>query len=200
MVHYYYFCIYEHIYIYLLKNSLTNEVRYVGQTNNPGRRLNRHITNSKANKDNRHISNWIRSLEDLPIMVIIEVCDYSIRNEREQHWINHYKNLGCDLCNCSNGGAGAGICNKNSLGRIVSEETKSKISKANLGNKHAKGNKGGGSPKTIYQYDKTNNLIAVYKSIKDASKATGLNRTTIRRNIKNISSSKLFTWTDKPLH
>ena len=54
--------------------------------------------------------------------------------------------------------------------------------------------------KFLVQDDKNNELIAVHNSIQEAVKATGFNRTTIRRNIQGISSSKSFIWTDKPLH
>lgn len=186
------------IYIYTLRNPINNAVRYVGQTNDTKRRLNKHITNSKANRDTRHISHWIRSLDALPIMDIIEVCDYSVRNEREQYWIDYYKSLGCDLCNSSKGGAGAGIGNTNCVGRIMSEETKVKISMANKG--RVFGTRGGGTKKTIYQYNKDKQLITIYKSIQEATLATNVNRVTIRRNIQGISSSKSFIWTDKPLY
>lgn len=194
-----YICI-MNIYIYTLKNPNTNAIRYVGQTNDVKRRFNKHITNSRAKRDTRHISHWIRSLDALPIMDIIEVCDYSIRNDREQYWIDYYKSLGCELCNASNGGSGAGIGNKNCIGRVMSEETRTKISMANKGKTEGKGNGGGGIPKKIYQYNKNKELIAVFNSIQDVVRATGLNRTTIRRNIQGISSSKSFIWTDKPLH
>ena len=188
------------IYIYTLKDPTTNTIRYVGQTNDLKRRLDRHVTNSRSLKDNRHISNWIRSLNTIPIMDVVETCDYSVRNEREQYWIDYYKNQGCDLCNSSNGGAGAGVGNKNCVGRIMSEETKAKIAKANKGNSYGKGKGGGGVKKAIYQYNKNNELVTVHDSIQEAVKATGFNRTTIRRNIQGISSSKSFIWTDKPLH
>jgi len=183
------------IYIYTLKDPITNEIRYIGQTVNPSRRLNRHINNSKNLEDKRHINNWIRNINQNPIMDIIEICDYSIRNSREEYWINYYKDKGYNLCNSSNGGAGAGINNTNCLHRVLSEHTKSKISISN------KGRKFHGKPilsnnKKVYQYDKQLNLINSYNSIKDATVSTGLNRTTIRRNIQKISSSKLFIWTD----
>jgi hypothetical protein len=186
------------IYIYTLKHPITNDIRYIGQTNDLTRRFNKHITNSRAKRDTRHISHWIRSLDALPIINIIETCDYSVRNEREQYWINYYKEQGCDLCNASNGGSGAGIGNRNCIGRIMSEETKTKISIANQGKVH--GTTGGAHPKKVYQYDKNNKLIAIYNSIKEAVIASGLNRLTIRRNIKGISSNKSFIWTDKPLY
>jgi len=165
------------MYIYVLTDNPEGKVRYVGQTNNLGRRLNKHMSDARSGKNKRHISNWLRSLSNPPIMIVVEVCDYSVKDEREEYWINYYKEMGCDLCNSSKGGSGPGICNKN-----------------------AKGNKGGGNPKRIYQYDKNNNLIAVYESIQEATKTTGFNRTTIRRNIQGISSSRSFIWTDKPAH
>ncbi len=119
------------IHIYILKNPNTNEIRYVGQTNDIKRRLNRHIQNSRSIKDSRHVSNWIRSLNHRPVLEIIETCEYTLRNEREQYWIDYYRALNCDLCNHSNGGAGAGNGNTNCLGRILSEETKEKLRKAN---------------------------------------------------------------------
>jgi hypothetical protein len=188
------------IYIYSLKDPVTNEIRYIGQTNDLKRRLNKHITNANLLSDSRHISNWIRSLTMSPIMDIVEVCDYSIRNNREKYWINYYKSQGYDLCNSSNGGAGAGIGNKNCIGRIMSEETRSKISLSKKGKSWGNVGRNGGKLKTVYKYTKDNQLIAVYKSIQEAVKDSGCHRVTIQRNIKNISSSKDFIWTDKPLH
>jgi hypothetical protein len=119
------------IHIYILKNPDTNEIRYVGQTNDIKRRLDRHIQNSRNFKDKRHISNWIRSLSNKPILEIVETCTYNIRNEREQYWINYYKSIGYDLCNHSKGGSGAGKGNTNCLGRVLSDKTKEKLRRAN---------------------------------------------------------------------
>lgn len=119
------------IHIYILKNPNTNEVRYVGQTNDIKRRLGRHIQNAKNVKDKRHINNWIRSLNDKPVMTVLETCEYKQKDEKEQYWIDYYKNLGCDLCNHSKGGAGAGKGNSNCAGRILSDTTKEKLRRAN---------------------------------------------------------------------
>lgn len=118
------------IYIYTLKDNDDN-IRYVGQTNDIKRRYDRHIQNSRNIKDKRHVSNWIRSLINKPIIEIVEVCNESIRNEREQYWIDYFKSRECDLCNHSKGGSGAGIGNTNCLGRVLSEETKEKLRRAN---------------------------------------------------------------------
>lgn len=119
------------IHIYILKHPDTQNIRYVGQTNDIKRRLDRHIQNSKNINDKRHLSNWIRTLSGKPIMEVIETCEYEERNIRELYWISYYKELGLDLCNHSKGGAGAGIGNTNCVGRILSEETKSKLRRAN---------------------------------------------------------------------
>jgi|694.fasta_scaffold01909_7 hypothetical protein len=119
------------MHIYILKDPVTHVVRYVGQTNDIKRRLDRHVQNSKNLKDKRHVSNWIRSLSSKPIMEVIDTCDYSARNSRELYWIDYYKQLGADLCNHSFGGAGAGIGNTNCVGRVLSDNTKSKLRKAN---------------------------------------------------------------------
>ena len=188
--------------IYILKHPITNDIRYVGQTNNPKRRLSRHLGNSRTLKDKRHINNWIRSLNTLPIMEIIEVCDYSIRNEREQYWINYYKTKGYDLCNASNGGAGAGIGNTNCVGRKLSNSHKQRIRECNLGRKPINC-KGGAPGKTIYQYDLNGNFINQYKSILSASKILHICRRTIKSSLnnKNLKTHRtLYKWSYEPLH
>lgn len=117
------------VYIYVLKHPDTQEIRYVGQAVNTVRRLDKHIQTSKINK--RHISNWIRSLSSKPVLEIIEECSNTNCNERERYWISYYRSIGANLCNHSNGGEGAGIGNTNCVGRILSEETKEKLRRAN---------------------------------------------------------------------
>jgi group I intron endonuclease len=117
------------VYIYVLKHPITNDIRYVGQAVDLKKRLDHHIQTSKVT--NRHISNWIKSLPNKPIIEVIEECDNTNSNERERYWIKHYRDLGLDLCNHSNGGEGAGIGNTNCLGRKLSEETKEKLRRAN---------------------------------------------------------------------
>ena len=190
------------IYIYILKNPNTNEIRYVGQTNDLKRRLNKHVTNSRSLKDNRHVSNWIRSLNTVPVMDVVETCDYSVRNEREQYWIDYYKSQGCDLCNSSKGGAGAGIGNTNCLGRVISEETKQKISTANKGKKTTHG-KGGVSGKPVYQYDKEGNLLGIFPSILNAAKVLGICRRTIKNSLNNkeiLRNRSPYKWSYNLMH
>ena len=93
------------IYIYSLKNPITNEIRYIGKTGNLHRRLQNHISHSKTL--NSRIGNWIKSLIKenlLPIIDIIEICDDSNWEKREIYWIQYYKDLGFNLVNFRKGG------------------------------------------------------------------------------------------------
>jgi predicted GIY-YIG superfamily endonuclease len=188
--------------IYTLKDPITNKIRYVGQTNDTKRRLNRHLNNSRSFRDKRHISNWIRSLSYDPVMDIIETCEYAERNIRENYWIEYYKTQGFDLCNLSNGGAGAGIGNKNCVGRVMSEEAKQKISLANKGRKTIHG-KGGAPGKKIYQYDLSGNLLNTFESIISASKTLNICRRTIKNSLNNKEIKRRrspYKWSYEPLH
>lgn len=119
------------IYIYTLKDPDTQEIRYVGQAVDVQERLKKHLANAKNTSITRHVYNWIRTLSCDPIIETIEECDVLERNQREKYWISHYKQLGTNLCNHSDGGEGAGIGNTNCVGRILSEETKEKLRRAN---------------------------------------------------------------------
>ena len=82
------------IYIYALKHPETKEVRYIGKSINPDVRYKYHLYN--AGKFKRHSSLWIKSLLDinlLPEIEIIEECDETNWEEREQYHIKQYDNL-----------------------------------------------------------------------------------------------------------
>jgi hypothetical protein len=100
------------IYIYGLwspieKKTLRN-VRYIGKSNNPKRRLSEHIRTSK--KKNYAVSKWIRTLikKNLkPVMKVIEVCDLDSWQTYEKMYINYFKESGYtnrDLLNIGLGG------------------------------------------------------------------------------------------------
>lgn len=191
----------KNIFIYVLKDPNTKNIRYVGQTNDIKRRFNRHLNNSKSFYDNRHISNWIRSLTNPPIIETIEICKYENRNVREKYWIDYYLKQGNNLCNSSYGGSGAGIGNKNCLGRKLSDDTKKKISNSNKGRTHSKSRKGigGVKGKEVYQYDRNYNLINIFPSIKNAAEKLNLSRRTIKDSIKGIRTERIrhpFIWSE----
>jgi hypothetical protein len=94
-------------YIYTLEHPVTNEVKYVGKTNSPERRLHYHWT--VGYKSNNKIGNWLKSLKKLklkPIMIIIDETTNDWQ-QLEMYWISQFKTWGFKLTNHTNGGEGA---------------------------------------------------------------------------------------------
>jgi hypothetical protein len=94
----------DKVYIYGLKDPRTNEIRYIGKSNNPERRYSQHFA---ANDDNSHKCNWIKSLKRKglrPELVILEITTPEEWEEREKHWIEFGVESGWDLTNIRAGG------------------------------------------------------------------------------------------------
>lgn len=126
------------IFIYFLAESDTGEVRYVGKTINPPKRLQSHCND----RSKCHRANWIQALKDRgarPEMVIVEEIhgDWPWQ-ESERYWIAFAKACGCQLVNGTDGGDGVSNLSGESrermlrtwLGRKHSERTKLKISES----------------------------------------------------------------------
>jgi hypothetical protein len=93
-------------YIYLLKDPETNEIRYVGQTDNIKRRFNQHINKCcdvKNKQYGTHKNCWIRKLLSNNLKPIIEVLEETetleLSNQRERFWIEKLTNEGVKLTN-----------------------------------------------------------------------------------------------------
>ena len=132
------------VYIYVLKHPVTLEVRYVGLTRFPVKRLNNEINYPHT----KHLRNWVNSLKIQglnPSMEVIEeseegaVCDAA-----ERKWIAEMKSRGCRLINFTNGGERGYKCSdeyrravsEGQRGKVLgpmSAEHKAKISAANKG-------------------------------------------------------------------
>jgi len=115
--------------IYFLKHPLTKEIRYVGKTNNPTRRFIQHTYTARHKTRKSHCCSWIGSLlkdNQMPVMCIVnwfnseEDC-----NNAEKLIIENFKKTGINLTNLTDGGEGQ-------CGRIMSEETRKKISESKL--------------------------------------------------------------------
>lgn len=100
-------------YIYILKDPTTCEIRYVGKSNNPKRRLIHHL--NKNNDVGTHKRNWIDSLDSKPILEIIKEVSRDEWQEQEKFYINYYLSIGCNLVNWSDGGEGLTYGNQTSF-------------------------------------------------------------------------------------
>jgi len=160
-------------YIYTLSDPNTNQVRYIGKTNNLERRYKRHTCKFTLVNENTFKSKWILSLlddEKLPILEVIDECVDKIIDNLESYWISQFKCWGFDLTNMTDGGDGF---KGNSKYQIRSEYSKFLI-KMNNRNR-----------KDVIQLDLGNNIVDYHLSIHDASNKTGFHRSHISGCCKN---------------
>ena len=150
-------------YIYALLDPRDNEVRYIGKTINPTKRLSEHLADSKREYNYR--SMWIKSLvrENLkPLIKFLKICPLSDFVKYETEYIKLYKND--KLTNSDETGQGT-------VGRR--QEIIDKVSKR-MG-------------RIVYQYDLDGNFIKEYKSVRDAAKFLSLSHSNISRSCNGIS-------------
>lgn len=161
-------------FIYILKDPLTNEVRYVGKTNNPENRLKRHMSNYQLVESWTSKNKWLIYLKKQNLVPIMEVIDTGTKeniNLLEIKWIAHYTSIGCKLTNGTIGGDGYDW-----TGRKL---TKEHIEKMKMNHPMRK---------SIVQFDLDNNIIKKFDSSRDAEKFNSLRRNHIIKCCKGISS------------
>lgn len=91
----------------IYKLTKDDVIRYLGQTSEtPRRRLQKHMTEARGGKVN-HRLNWLRSLDRLPEIEVIEWVLPSDVENREKYWIAVAREYGCNLVNDTDGGEGA---------------------------------------------------------------------------------------------
>jgi hypothetical protein len=106
-------------YVYGLADPFSKEIRYVGVTYRPSRRLKDHLYSCK--KLITHKDKWLATLihkNTKPELIILATVSYSDVSEAEKHWVKHFKILGNRLTNATEGGEGC---------PSPSEETRRKI-------------------------------------------------------------------------
>lgn len=106
------------VYIYVLIDPRTDEVRYVGKTI---QKLNERLKCHCNEKEKSHKNNWIAELKKhklKPIIKTIETCNDEDWPEREKYWIGFYKDSGCKMTNSHVGGMG---------GHIVNDDVRNKL-------------------------------------------------------------------------
>lgn len=139
-------------FVYVLKCP-AGLVRYVGKSNTPNKRYKQHLSSQNLSKLS-HKNNWLNSLiskDQMPLLEIIEECDDTLWHEKEVEWIRYYRSIGVDLTNSTDGGEGVHgytfteeakeNMSKAHIGLKPSEDTRKKLSKAQLGNKKGAGKK-----------------------------------------------------------
>jgi ATP/maltotriose-dependent transcriptional regulator MalT len=79
----------ETTFIYALKCPIFKDIRYIGQSKTPTKRLYQHIND----QSNIYKSYWVKQLKSkrlMPILTILEEVDILIANEKEDKYINKY--------------------------------------------------------------------------------------------------------------
>ena len=98
----------EKVFIYALCEPETGEVRYVGKTRTPKRREREHNKTSVYSSSDLKNA-WVNELHAIgaaPVFCVIEQCTKNDWQEREVHFIRHYRELGHRLLNQRKGGGG----------------------------------------------------------------------------------------------
>jgi group I intron endonuclease len=201
----------QHTFIYILKDPITNEVRYVGKSDNPKKRLSEHINKSKHTSTYKN--NWLKNLKKnnlKPILEIIDVVDKSNWGELEKKWITHFKEIGSNLTNQTEGGDGGNFGEKINLLiskklkggkftehtlKLMSESAKKRKLSDNGRQSLSEKRKGVKNPmygkkqtthcieskyKSVLQFSLNNEFIQEWKSLKEVSEYLLINRNTIR--------------------
>lgn len=113
-------------FIYILKDPITLEIKYVGKSDNPNLRLIEHIRKSKYKQTYKN--NWINSLLNVglkPLLEIVEEAQISKWGDYEKKWITHYKNIGCKLTNLTDGGDGGNF--GDDVNKLISQKLKNRV-------------------------------------------------------------------------
>jgi len=120
------------IYIYILKDPITGDVKYCGKTNNIKVRLSGHLKEKKYNIDK---AEWIKEIRLKKLKPIIEVLDEVYDSDWdfwEKYWISQLKTWNFNLFNKTDGGE------YSVTGFKHTAETKKKISDSQIGKKLSK--------------------------------------------------------------
>jgi predicted GIY-YIG superfamily endonuclease len=88
----------ERAFVYALINPLTQEVFYIGQSNNPQQRFVEHLRDT-SNSTKVETINHLQEQGYTPTLYILEEVDGAIALEREQWWMRFYEAQGLELTN-----------------------------------------------------------------------------------------------------
>lgn len=130
-------------FIYALKDPGDASIRYVGFTS---KSLKARLTSHLKDRNPSHRKNWITSLKAKQQRPIIElVADISLDEWglEERKWIKHFKDIGCELVNHTEGGEGIlgfrhsaetrEFLRQNTLKQFESPEARAAVSRQHAG-------------------------------------------------------------------
>lgn len=188
--------------VYKITNKVTGKI-YIGITNQgSGARYRHHWYEARIGESAPIHKSMAKYGEENFTLEIIDFADtYEELKEKERFWIKELNSMDRKIgYNLTEGGDGT-------FGRMHSEETKEKIRQKAIGRKMSEETKKKMSEirsgkctdkqkahleniskarcKKVYQYTVDGKFIAEYPSMISAAKATGINRDTIRMQIKN---------------
>lgn len=197
--------------IYSLSDPDTGLVKYVGKSVRFKQRCFHHCNLKLQQSKNTKLSNWLAKVllsGKKPIINVIEIC-FEDWAEREKFWIAHYRLLGFNICNITDGGDGVS-------GRKMSESHRLKISQTHKGKKKnylcAGGRFGGHSDETKLKISNIkkgisivgvpavlyigNTPVKAFKSLKDASDFSGQKQHVISASIlgRTKTNRKNYIW------
>ena len=154
-------------FIYELIDPETNKPRYIGKTNNPKKRLQKHLNECNKLGFWTPKNKWLLSLKDKglqPMMNIIDETEEDNIDELEINHIKKYRELYDDLTNDTDGGDGY-----NWIGRKHSSDTINRLKLCHP------------SRKTILQFDMSNKFINAFSSGREIDKIDDFNRRSVTR-------------------
>ncbi len=182
-------------YIYSLADPDTGNVRYIGKTIYPNRRLADHL--KMKSRTITHKEKWVNSilkLGKIPVFEVLLEVPENILNQCEIELIKHYKQF-CKLTNGTDGGDGTSKPASTKQIEIMINHNPMKnpetVRKASITR-----NRNGRLRKPVNQYTKTGVLIKEWPSVIDASKKLDIPDSNISRNCNNkgYKSAGGFVW------
>jgi hypothetical protein len=114
----------ETVFIYALRDPRDMEVRYIGWSSRPAKRLKNHISAARTGSETGHKARWNRKLISIGMLPCCEILEHTTPKEwqpAEMRWIAYYRRLGNRLTNSTDGGEGM-------LGWKPSVKTRAKMS------------------------------------------------------------------------
>jgi len=194
--------------VYIIKNRINNSV-YIGSSIYIKSRISQHKYTFRNNKNsNKYLQEFYNKYGfDGFYFEVLEYCDKSILKQREQYYLNLYKEkFNISEFSTSTKGVKCSEEKKKKIseslkkaglkGILKSEKTKTRMRKPKSAS-HIKNIKKAQRNviKTVYQYNFNIELLNVFESISEASKKTGFRRNDISAVCnKRQKTAKGFIW------